>query len=494
MKSRITKIVIAIIVVGLAAGGIYYWKYAGAPPLSFRTTTVARGDLLATISATGTVMPEELVDVGAQVGGQILSFGTDLNKKQIDYRSEVDEGMVLAKIDESVYQSSVDSAKAALELADAGVIRAQADLKQMQAKLVAAQNDWDRAQKLHGTDALAETQYDAYKSTYETAKALVGVDEAAIKQATATVSQATANLKSATRNLQYCTIRSPVKGVIIDRRVNIGQTVNASLSAPSLFLIAKDLKQMQVWVQVNEADIGNIYAGQPVTFNVDTRPGQTFVGQVGKVRFNAQQTQNVVTYTVEMVTDNSGGELVPYQTANVEFEQSRRQNVLMVPNAALRWFPTPEMIAPEFQQAAAELQKPVGAGAGKRAGATSAPASADPKTGVPGVRSDDPRHKRESAATTTTGPATTQPTTSPDAGPLPPRFIRGVLWVRYGAFVKPIKVRAGLSDGTNTEVQGDELTEGMEVIVDQQKGAAAGTNSANPFTPQIPRRGGGGGR
>ena len=154
----------------------------------------------------------------------------------------------------------------------------------------------------------------------------MAVGEASISQAKASVRQSEATLQKAKRNLAYCTIKSPVNGVIIDRRVNIGQTVVSSLNAPSLFLIAKDLRRMQVWVAVNEADIGKIYPGQPVTFTISTYEGQTFKGEVGKIRLNATMTQNVVTYTVEVVTDNSSGKLFPYLTANVNFElQPQRQ-------------------------------------------------------------------------------------------------------------------------------------------------------------------------
>src|SRR5205823_11154354 len=152
-----------------------------------------------------------------------------------------------------------------------------------------------------------------------------------------------AALKNAEINLAYCTITSPVKGVIVDRRVNIGQTVVSSLNAPSLFLIAKDLKRLQVWASVNEADIGNIRSGQQVTFTVDAYPGRTFKGTVApdQPRLNASMTQNVVTYTVVVTTRNDDGKLKPYLTANVNFEVSKHENVLLVPNAALRWKPNP---------------------------------------------------------------------------------------------------------------------------------------------------------
>ncbi len=313
---------------------------------SFRTVPVKRGDLVATISATGTVEPEEVVDVGAQVAGRIVAFGKDVSGKTVDYGSQVEDGTVLAQIDDALYAADVSQSKAQVEQAKASVMRAEADLGQMQAKLVQAERDLNRAKKLGPGDALSQADYDAAVSAYDVAKANVAVGKAAIVQANEAVAQAQANLKRTQRNLDYCTIKSPVKGVIIDRRVNIGQTVVASLNAPSLFLIAKDLKRMQVWIAVNEADIGNIHPGQAVTFTVDAFPGQVFQGEVGKVRLNATMTQNVVTYTVEVITDNSDGKLLPYLTANAKFMVSTRANVLMVPNAALRWVPQAEQVVP----------------------------------------------------------------------------------------------------------------------------------------------------
>ena len=218
----------------------------------------------------------------------------------MDYGSVVEEGTVLARIDDSLYQADAAQAQAQVQSARASLLRAKADLEQMKAKLLQADRDWKRAKQIGPSEALAQASYDAYEAAYETAKANVAVGEAAILQAKAGVDHSEAALRRAQRNLGYCTIKSPVKGVIIDRRVNIGQTVVASLNAPSLFLIAKDLTRMQVWVAVNEADIGKIHPGQPVTFTVDAFPGETFQGEVGKVRLNASMTQNVVTYTVEI--------------------------------------------------------------------------------------------------------------------------------------------------------------------------------------------------
>ena len=326
MKHPGKKSLIILIAV-LLLGSLAAWQLTRSQgnSLAYRTAELKRGDLVVTINATGTVEPEEVIDVGAQVAGRIVSFGKDAKDKTVDYGSLVEAGTVLARIDDSLYAADVAQAEAQLLSNKAGRQRAQADLAQ-------AQQDWKRAQQLGPSQALAQSSYEGYESAYKTALAQVAVSEAAI-------SQAEAALARSRRNLGYCTITSPVKGIIIDRRVNIGQTVVASLNAPSLFLLAKDLTRIQVWVAVNEADIGRIRPGQPVTFTVDAFPGETFRGEVGKIRLNAAMTQNVVTYTVEISTDNADGRLLPYLTANVLFQLQKLENVLQAPNAALRWSP-----------------------------------------------------------------------------------------------------------------------------------------------------------
>ncbi len=443
------KVFILLGLLILLGGGFFYWRGSSEATTTFRTASVRQGDLTVTISATGTIEPEEVVDVGAQVAGIILSFGTDADGKTVDYGSAVEEGTVLANIDDSLYAADLASAVAQLEQNKANVRRAEADLIQMKAKLFQAEQNWKRAQELGPSGALSATDYDSFKAGYEVALATVGVGEATVEQVRKSVAQAEASMVRVRSNLGYCTIRSPVKGVIIDRRVNIGQTVVSSLNAPSLFLIAKDLRKMQVWVAVNEADIGLIHAGQPVQFTVDAFPGRKFKGSVGKIRLNASMTQNVVTYTVEIVTDNSDGKLLPYLTANVLFELDSRQNALMVPNAALRWTPTTAMVAPEFRETAAEnRQEPV---SGQAEAATTAP-SANAAEG-------------ESA---------------------------GVIYVPQGPFVRPVIVRVGATDGTMTEVSGEGVVENLAVVTGVQKQATAQSETTNPFTPKLPRFGKGG--
>ncbi len=323
------------------AAGYFLWQRSSSatPALSYVTAEVTRGDVRAVIRATGTIEPEDLIDVGAQVAGQILSFGTDIASNTVDYCSTVREGALLAKLDDVTYLADLRVSQAQLASATASVIRAHADILQLEARLQQASRDWARAQKLGVGEALAQTTYDNYQFASEIASANLEVGRAELKQAEAAVIQAQASVEKAERNLGYCTILSPVDGVIIDRRVNIGQTVVASLNAPSLFLIAKDLKRVEIWVAVNEADIGAIHAGMPVLFTVDALPGATFRGTVNKIRLNAAMTQNVVTYTVEVKTDNPDGHLLPYLTANIQFITGESTNTLLVPSAALRWQP-----------------------------------------------------------------------------------------------------------------------------------------------------------
>jgi len=311
----------------------------------------------------------------------------------------------------------------------------------MKAKLLQAQQDWGRAQKLGPSDALAQSAYDQYQANYEVAKANLAAAEAAVEQSKAAVEQAKASLDTAQINLGYCTIKSPVDGVVVDRQVNVGQTVVSSLSTPNLFIIATDLKRIQAWVSVNEADVGSIFIGQPVTFTVDAHPGRVFQGQVGQVRLNATMVQNVVTYTVRVDTNNDDGKLLPYLTTNARFTLGRRQDVLLVPNAALHWSPKPSQIAPKSDQRS-------------RAPSDSSDRDRDGQAGTAGA----------------------------------PR-VHGTIWIEQGEFVRPVQVSVGLTDGTSTEVEGKDLSEGMRVVVGEATREVAGAPSTerSPFTPQIGR-------
>lgn len=428
--------IMLVVVISLALGGAaYYALYVSADPVTnYREMAVKRGDLLSTITATGTVEPEEVVDVGAQVVGRIKSLGIDPSdlekKKTIDYRSTVHEGTILALIDDATYQAQVAQAEASLA-------RAKADVLQFTARYEQSKQEWKRAESLLPAKAIADTDYDLAVANYRAAEANVAVGKAVIKQSEAA-------LNVAKTNLEYTIIKSPVEGVIIARRVNIGQTVVASLNAPSLFLIAKDLRRIQVWASVNETDIGRIHVGMPVRFTVDTYPGETFRGKVYQVRLNATMAQNVVTYTVVVTTDNPDGKLLPYLTANLQFEIEQRSDVCLVPNAALRWKPRPEQMAPDVR--AAELAK-------EDATQNAAPPkpSDNIKTTTPAKNHDD----------------------------------HGRLWTVNEGFVRPIEITVGPSDGTMTEISGDGVREGIEVVIGEGAKNDGADETTNPFAPKI---------
>ena len=436
---RIAALVLAGLAVIGGAGAWWLWHQRDKE-MMFRTAAVKRGDLVAMISATGTVEPEQVVDVGCQVNGLLIAFGKDVNGNSVDYGSEVNEGGVVARIDDTLYVAAVNMDKAQLEQARANLVNAKANVLLMKAKLWEAEADWHRAEKLGPGQSLAPTTYDQYKANYEEAVANLAVAVAQVDMAAAAVSLAVETLKKDQETLAYCTVKSPVAGVVVDRRVNIGQTMVSSMSAPSIFLIAKDLKRIQVWASVNEADIGNIHPGQPVTFTVDTFGDQVFHGIVGKIRLNATMSQNVVTYTVEVNCDNSNGKLLPYLTTNLQFEMGRRQNVLLASNASLRW--TPRFNRTAFESGGA----PSTAAGASRRGEGDVAASGTPAS-------------------------------------------HGTVWVAEGDTVRPINVHVGLTDGVWTEVSGDGLTEGLRVITAEGKPEIDGSQSAGT-SPLIPQRGG----
>ena len=409
------KKLLAVLLVLWAGGALGYMYYSDASTqrVAFRTTPIRRGDLQATITSTGTIEPEETVNVGAQIAGEVQSFGKDPHdpSRSITYGSHVEQGTVLAHLDDALYKSRVNQARA-------DVAKAEADVEQAKVRVEQTARDLDRKEELRkkGRQFVSGQELDDTFAAHETAKAALVVIRS-------TVDVAKARLEEANVNLRYTTITSPVKGVILDRRVNIGQTLVASLNAPSLFLIAKDLSKMEIWASVNETDVGAIHVGQPVRFTVGAFPREEFRGRVSQVRLNASMTSGVVTYTVVVGVDNAGGKLMPYLTARLQFEVEKRQGVQLVPNAALRWQPKPALIAPEFQAELPEIQR-------RRHAAS----EGDKPRSAPGSESG--------------------------------RGIPGVLWVRRGdEFVKPIKVDLGLTDGVNTEILSGDLKDVSEVVI-----------------------------
>lgn len=435
MKKLLNWFITLLVLAALGGGG--YWGYkrwfGKATQTVFRSEDVTRTDLVSTISATGTVEPEELVNVGAQVSGKIAVFGADTRGKQIDYGSPVAQGMVLARIDDSVYAAEMRAAEANQIQADANILQAKANIDLAKAQLDLAKSNWARAQELRGKDAMSKSDYDNFKAEYDSAIATVSVRHANLAQADAQLASSKAAYDKAKQNLDYCIISSPVDGVIIDRRVSVGQTVVSSMSASSIFLIAKDLKRMEVWVSVNEADIGQIKPGMAVNFTVDAFPGEKFVGRVHKVRLNATLSQNVVTYVVEVQTDNSSGRLLPYLTANVKFVLAEHKNVLAVPNAAVRYQPDESLLLPEYRGIAAEAAKAT-RGGGER-----------------------------------------------------------IIWILdEGGILRPVRVKTGLNDGVMTEIVSGDLKEGMRAVTGATQVAASQAESTgdagSPFLPKPLKR------
>ena len=475
MRKYLVPVVLLAVVA--AAAGYWFFGRSSGPAVTFRTEPATRGELLATISATGTLEPEDVIDVGSQVAGLIKEFGVGSDGLPIDYDSPVEAGTVLARIDDALFQSKVDqsaallqsakqrviqskakvdSAKAKVDSAKANTVRSQADLQSIVAKSNQTSREWDRYRKVGPGGAISPTDYDLAQSNFESNKAAVGVAEAAVLQAKAAeadavaavadaeaavgdaeaaVATAKAVLKQDEINLGYCTIKSSVKGTIIDRRVTLGQTVQSSFNTPSLFLIAKDLKRMKVWASVNEADISQVKIGQPVRFTVDAYPKRTFRGTAGKIRKNATNTQNVVVYTVEVLTENADYKLEPYMTANLQFEVDKRTDALLVPNAALRYRPSAQ--------------------------AAGGAAPAAPTGGGGGGKGKDKEGGGE-------------------------RHARGAVWVEEDGKLRSIPVKLGLTDGNMTEVVEGDLQPGAALVVGETKpNSSAADGTQNPFAPKM---------
>ncbi len=325
-------IVLGIVVV--AAGGVAWALRAGSRTKAdgqYRTASVMRGDVVATVHATGIVQPLKLVDVGTQVNGPV-------QKLYVDYNDKVKAGDLVAQIEPTVYEARLAQDKANLK-------QSKASVEQAQAKLLQADKDLERAIKLAARAMLSDTELDAARANRDTLAAQVKVAEAS-------VAQSKASLRLSQANLGYTTIRSPVDGVVIARNVSEGQTVVANMSAQVLFKIATDLREVQVEASIPEADIGRIRAGQPVSFTVDAYE-DTFTGAVTQIRLSAASVQNVVTYPVVIQATNPDGLLYPGMTANISCEVARRTGALKVPNAALRFKPAADAAPPAGRDHAA---------------------------------------------------------------------------------------------------------------------------------------------
>ncbi len=316
--------------------GARYVHHRLAELPELRVVKVEHRDLRLTIRATGTVEPEEIVEVGAGVPGKIVEFGPDsaVPGASVDVGSRTTRGAVLAQIDRELYEVEVQKAHAAWRLAEAEVGRLETQRKH-------CARDLERAERLKNTNS--QSEFDKVEAAHGAAVAESAIGRARLEQAIAAAKQAEINL-------ERTTIRAPIDGVVIDRRANLGQNVG---EAPSgLFLLAKNLDSMRVRTTVNETDIGKVSIGQPVTFTVDSHRDRPLTGRVEKILLNAKLQGNFVTYDVLVAVDGPTTMLMPHMTADVEFETAKRERAWLVPNSSLMWRPDRELIAPAFTDVA----------------------------------------------------------------------------------------------------------------------------------------------
>jgi HlyD family secretion protein len=409
---RKSLIAVALIAILATVAVLVHRSAFARETTTYRFTAIEKGDVEATVSATGTLGAVRTVQVGTQVSGQIAELFVDFN-------DTVKKGQLLARIDPTLQQQAVTDAYASLE--------------RVQAQALQAQRDYNRNRELSNAGLIAKSELESTDSSLDVARA--------------TVKSARVALDRARQNLEYTNIYAPIDGVVVERNVDLGQTVAASLSAPQLFLIANDLTNMQILAKVGEGDIAGIKEGQKARFTVQALPNQSFEGTVEQVRLQSVTSENVVNYTVVVTVPNANRKLLPGMTARVNFLTRSANDVLKVANAALRFKPATET---------------------KTAATTTQTTTADTAT----------RTRRTGTGTRGEG----RPGT--------------LYYVDANGKLQSIKVRTGVTDGTFTEVRGQQVKEGMNVVAGavQPQTADSSTKSASPFqqnSGSAPRQGGG---
>ncbi|MDX2473885.1 MAG: efflux RND transporter periplasmic adaptor subunit [Candidatus Krumholzibacteria bacterium] len=402
------KALLALLLLGAAAILLGAIRGSHGPDtVSYRLATVEQGDVEALVSATGTLDAVTTVQVGTQVSGII-------DEICVDFNDPVEEGQVIARIDTTLLANAVAGA--------------EASLAHSRAELLQAQREYTRIQALHDENMVSDSEYNAGQYSLDAARA--------------SVQSAEVDIARARQTLNYATITSPIDGTVISRSIDVGQTVQASFSAPELFLIAGDLTSMQILVAVDESDIGQISEGQTARFTVQAYPDDTFTGTVRQVRLQSSTEENVVNYTAVVDVANPDGSLLPGMTATVDFLVETATDVLYVANASLRYKPDEEMMA-------AALEKL--------------------------------RSRRESSRGDDAAPPPSPMGNAPDAA----AANRGMLWTLDDeGELAPVPVRTGISDGTNTEVMGRDLEAGIQVIAGVSSSAAAANSTSSPFQQQ----------
>jgi HlyD family secretion protein len=419
---RIFALIVAILV--LAGTGYGFWRWGNSPKESpYVTVPVQRGNVTQVVSSTGTLQAVVTVLVGSQISGTIDKLFADFNTK-------VKAGQVVAQLNQDKFKAAVDQARANL-------LAAESNLAKAKVSVVDAQRTLERNRELRKRELMAQSELDAAQTAYDGALAQLEVNKAQSAQAQAGLNQATVDLNNTV-------IRSPVDGIVISRSVDVGQTVAASLQAPTLFTIANDLAKMEVHTNVDEADVGNVTEGQEVSFTVDAFPTRRFRGRVHQVRNAPIAVQNVVTYDAVVRIDNKELLLKPGMTANVQFLVNRKEDVLTIPNMAIRFKP------PDQKNEAQELLR-----------------------------------QEQSRAAPTVGAKKTSRSPGGAGGGGGGRRI-SIYLLRNGQ-AQPVEVQLGITDGSKTELREGELKENDPVIIGVASGTQSQTGVVNPFQPSQPR-------
>ncbi len=440
----ITIIIVVIIAAGVA---FFFFGKTKKAVIEWRTSKIEKGTIQVTVRASGTLSADTTVQVGTQVSGII-------NKINVDFNSVVRKGQVIAVLDTTFLAQAVDDARASLK-------RSEIQVNQ-------SKRDYDRTKVLFDQKVLAQSDYDLSLSTYETA--------------VTNASSAMAAMNRAKINLQYSTIIAPISGVVVSRAVDVGQTVAASFSTPTLFTIANDLTKMQVQANIDEGDIGKIQVGLGVKFTVDAYPDLIFDGTVRQVRLLPVVTQNVVNYTVIIDVPNPDLKLLPGMTANITVLVKEVKDVLKVPSTALRFTPPQEYVDEMLKNLPDSIKKKRAqwaqggnrGGQGGSGGQGGMSGGSGGQGGMQGSRPEGGRMRRSDF---------------------------GMVWIKEGEKIRAQRIHIGLSDGLNTEVTG-KIKEGDEIITGMTSSQPAQAAQAgqqqqqqNPFAPQMPRGAGGrGGR
>ncbi len=483
-KRKLIAIVTGLVVV-VAAGAWFMLGRGGSDQPPYRTAEVRRGNVESTVTSTGKLNALQSVAVGTQVSGRITEL-------YADYNDRVREGDLIARIDPIIQQQQVRNA--------------ESNLERVRAALVQAEREFERGEVLYAQQVITETEFQNIEYSLTVARANLASSEVSLEQAR--------------QNLSYTEIYAPIDGIVIERNVEPGQTVAASMSAPQLYLLASDLREIEILATVDESDIGLIRNGMEVRFTVQAYPTTNFVGTVRQVRLSSTTQENVVNYTAVITVQNPDGRLLPGMTATVDFISEQAEDVLLVPNAALRLRATDEMIAQLTDSTMIAIATGGGrAGGAMAAGRANGSGGAASREGLPPEAAALMAERMANAA----GPAGAAPGTrmtriqpggaageSPvgalsdadfeERRPFTPgggasaggsRPGTGALWYLQNGRLGVLQVRTGISDGSNTEVSAEGLEAGMEIIIGlNQPGAAAVQQTTNPFQQQ---RGGPGG-